>query len=100
MTSTPIVSWFSHLTKMGEPLVDWLGHSDSVASGHRLRYWSQHLDALPAFVRASPVALRYVHLLGPLAWDTFPERDLLRHWGKPPVPYAPDRSRHSVAKRR
>jgi len=86
MTSTPIVSWFTHLTKLSEPLVDWLGHLDSIAPGHGLRYWSHHPDALPASVRASPIALRYVQLLGPLAWDDFPERDLQRHWGKPPVP--------------
>jgi hypothetical protein len=89
MTSTPIVSWFTHLTKLSEPLVEWLGHSDGIAPGHSLHYWSHHPDALPTGVRASPVALRYVQLLGPLAWDDFPERDLQRHWGKPPVPYAP-----------
>jgi hypothetical protein len=89
MTSTPIVSWFTHLTKLGEPLVEWLGHSGDTASGHNLTYWSRYPDALPANVRASPIALRYVQLLGPLAWDAFPERDLERHWGKPPVPYAP-----------
>jgi len=89
MTSTSIVTWFTHLTKMGEPLVNWLGHSDDTAQEHHLRYRLQHLDTLPMFVRTSPVAMRYVQLLGPLAWDDFPERDLQRHWGKPPVPYAP-----------
>jgi hypothetical protein len=33
--------------------------------------------------------MRYLRLLGPLAWHRFPDRDLLRNWGKPTVPYAP-----------
>jgi hypothetical protein len=34
------------------------------------------------------VTTRYLDLLGPLAWPDFPERDLLRNWGQPAVPYA------------
>jgi len=89
MTSTSIVSWFAPLIQMGQPLVHWLGRPDNAAQRHSLRYWSQHPDALPAFVRTSPVAMRYVQFLGSLAWDDFPERDLQRHWSKPPVPFAP-----------
>jgi hypothetical protein len=89
MTSTSIVSWLAPFTQMGQPLVHWLGRPDPTAQRHSLRYWSQHPDALPAFVRASPVAMRYVHFLAPLAWDDFPERDLQRHWDQPPVPFAP-----------
>jgi len=44
---------------------------------------------LPRFVRESAVAMRYLHLLGPLAWSHFPERDLETDWGMPTVPYAP-----------
>jgi len=32
--------------------------------------------------------MRYLRLLGPLAWDQFPERDLVRNYGQPAVPYA------------
>lgn len=42
---------------------------------------------LPQFVRESAVALRYLRLLGPLAWERFPERDLATEWGHPPIPY-------------
>lgn len=35
------------------------------------------------------MALRYLHLLSPLAWDQFPERNLLTKKGFAPVPYAP-----------
>jgi hypothetical protein len=53
-----------------------------------IRELAQNLDQLPAFVRDSPVAMRYLQLLGPLAWHRFPERDLQRNWGQPAVPYA------------
>jgi hypothetical protein len=32
--------------------------------------------------------MRLLQLLGPLHWGNFPERDLERHWCKPPIPYA------------
>jgi hypothetical protein len=33
--------------------------------------------------------MRYLHFLDPLDWRRFPERDLLRNWGKPCVPHGP-----------
>jgi len=32
--------------------------------------------------------MRCLNLLGPLAWDAFPERDLQRNYGQPSTPYA------------
>ena len=49
----------------------------------------QHSEQLPPFVRESVAARRYLELLGPLAWDQFPERNLCLTKGLPPVPYAP-----------
>ena len=49
---------------------------------------AQHRHHLPGFVRHSPVAMRYLDLLGPLAWDRFPERDLALGCHMRPVPYA------------
>jgi hypothetical protein len=43
---------------------------------------------LPWFVKDSPVAQRYLDLLGPLAWDYLPERNLQRNWGQTTIPYA------------
>jgi hypothetical protein len=44
---------------------------------------------LPAFVRNCPVAMKYLHLLGPLNWDNFPERDPTYPWPGPiPQPRA------------
>jgi len=44
----------------------------------RLRHWSQ----------TAPTAFRLLELLGPLHWAEFPERDLMRDWGQPTIPYA------------
>lgn len=45
-------------------------------------------NLLPRFVQESPIALHCLELLGPLAWDRFPERDLERNWGQTTIPYA------------
>ena len=45
---------------------------------------------LPEFVRACPVAMKYLRLLAPLDWATFPERPEDRPWpGSKPHPRAP-----------
>lgn len=49
---------------------------------------AQNPAAWPRFVRESALARRYLDLLGPLAWDQFPERDLQPEWGRPIIPYA------------
>ena len=49
--------------------------------------WKQR-QCLPDFVQKSPVAQRYLDLLGPLHWDRLPERNLTRNWGQPATPYA------------
>ena len=51
---------------------------------------AQPSATLPAFVRACPVAGRYLELLGPLDWEHFPERPTQYPWpGPSPAPRAP-----------
>lgn len=38
-------------------------------------------------IHLSPTAERVLQLLGPLRWDQMPERDLVRNYGQPTVPY-------------
>ncbi len=89
MTNNPILSWFARLSQFGQQ------HFQAVIRPHRAEtprdpYHLALAEApLPYFVQESPVAMRYLHLLGPLAWHHFPERDLQRDWGIPAVPYAP-----------
>jgi len=47
-------------------------------------------NRLPCFVRASPVAMHYLHLLGGLDWDHFPDRPDQRFSpNDPPLSYIP-----------
>ena len=77
MTSNSIVAWILMLT---QPL-----RSRTRANWPNL---ARNPEQLPRFVRQAPVAMRYLELLGPLAWDKFQERDLQLGRHMRPVPYA------------
>ncbi len=79
MASTPIVAWFGRLTQIIRPA----NRSQARPDLHTL---GADPVLLPPFVRESAVALRYLDLLSPLAWDCFPERNLA--WQPTPIPYA------------
>jgi hypothetical protein len=77
------------LPKLGGQLREYLFQADRRIGHPNLHQLAQQEGQLPRFVRESPVAMRYWRLLNPLAWHRFPDRDLLRNWGKSTVPYAP-----------
>ena len=79
MASTPIVSWFGRFTQR-------VRRSDWLQARPDLHTLGANPVLLPPFVRESAVALRYLDLLSPLAWDRFPERNLA--WQPAPIPYA------------
>jgi hypothetical protein len=85
MTSFSIISQFEHFRQ------HWRPFASAAAAPKRpdLQHLAQHPEQWPRLVRESPVALRYLRLLGPLAWDQFPERNLLQPKGFPAVPYRP-----------
>ena len=76
MTSKSIIAWFRFLR---QPV--------RLSAERNLHDLAQNRRGLPGFVRQSPVAMRYLDLLGPLAWDGFPERDLTLGQPLTPVPY-------------
>jgi len=45
-------------------------------------------ERLPRFVQECASAMRILDLLGSIAWDQFPERNLIRDWGRIAIPYA------------
>jgi len=45
-------------------------------------------ECLPQFVRECPSAMRILDLIGSITWDQFPERNLIRDWGRTTIPYA------------
>jgi len=45
-------------------------------------------ERLPRFVQECPSAMRNLGLVGSIAWDQLPERNLIRDWGRTTIPYA------------
>jgi hypothetical protein len=43
---------------------------------------------LPHFVQECPSAMRILELFSPIAWKQFPERNLIRDWGRTTIPYS------------
>lgn len=77
MSNLPIVSRFSGLaSRFRPPLTPDL---------HNLYL---HPERLPKALRETTEVMHCLNLLGPLAWDRFPERDLQRNYGYPSTPYA------------
>jgi len=89
MTSVPIIPQFSRRLKLAGPIQRFLIWTGRWPAGRNPYHLAQHLDRLPRFVQECAVAVRHLRLLSPLAWHLFPERNLLRNWGQPAVPYAP-----------
>lgn len=83
MTSPSIIAWFGHLKQWGQPRF----LSPRPAQRPSLGYWADHKQDLPRFVQQSPVAMRYLRLLGPLAWDQFPQRQGRPNGHPHPLPY-------------
>lgn len=65
----------------------WM-HRSRTAPVRDLHHLYQDPDRLPKPIQASGEAMRCLKLLGPLAWDQFPERDLQRNYGQPSTPYS------------
>ncbi len=80
MTSTPIIAWFGRLKQFGQPF-------SRPPARATLRYWAEHPDWLPPLVQQSPVAQRYLQLLGSLPWDDFPERETHLNGHDQPIAY-------------
>lgn len=89
MTSIPILSQLGHGIQMPASRRWLFSRPARHLQRPDLHQLAQDPGALPRFVRESPVALRYLDLLGPLQWGNFPERELRTNWGAPTMPYAP-----------
>jgi hypothetical protein len=77
MTSTSIITLFERLTQFKRP-----------TSSQPLNGWPKSRSSLPRPVRHSPVAMRYLAFLSPLAWDQLPQRPPRPHSQQPAVSYA------------
>ena len=88
MTSQPIISRLPLFRKPGRFSLRVQTPLERVARPS-LGQLAQNPSTAPRFVQESAVAMRYLHLLAPLPWEDFPERDLDISFGLPPVPYVP-----------
>jgi hypothetical protein len=88
MTSLPHYTWFPRFKQWGHTHFR-MRFRRKYLSRPPLNQLSRDPAALPPFVRESPVAMRYLRLLGPLDWARLPERNLDTRWTLPPVPFAP-----------
>jgi hypothetical protein len=86
MTSNPILSRLSPLRQAADHL--WRHFSPQRHQKRPNLHQLGQNGRLLTFVLESTVAMRYLHLLGPIDWSRFPERDLETDWGTPTVPYA------------
>ncbi len=89
MNKLSLNAWLSRINHKGQHVLQHLFYKDIRLNRQNLHILAQEPDQLPLFVQESTVAMRYLELLGPLAWDRFPERDLERNWGIPAIPYEP-----------
>lgn len=74
------------VTQPAPALVSSLGQKTSEKRPDLHTLWETR-EALPAFVRACPVTMRYLELLAPLDWAHCPERDFTHRHGQITVPY-------------
>lgn len=77
MTSNSIIIRLRRLTQFNRP-----------PASRSLSYWGRNQAQLPGFVRHCPVAMRYLHLLAPLAWEQLPPRPAQPHDQQPALSYA------------
>jgi hypothetical protein len=87
MTSTSILSRLAPRGQFAAVFPAWVAPRTPPPPTN-LHDLAQQSVTWPRFVRESALARRYLDLLGPLAWDRFPERALQSEWGRPIIPYA------------
>jgi len=88
MTSIPILAQFKPFGQLATRRWRTLWSFRGPQKRPPLHLLAQNPDRWPPFVQASPVAKRYLRLLGPLDWERFPEHNLAINWGAPAVPDA------------
>ena len=81
MTGSPIVHAFLSWWKR-QP---WRNHLPPQGDLHS--HWHNQA-AISHWAAITPNLFRLLDLLGPLHWARFPERNLVRNWGQPTIPYA------------
>jgi hypothetical protein len=104
-----LMIWLLSSTRRGRRMLHSLLYSDVDLQSPPLPHLTTAPEQLPLWVQHSPIAMRYRHFLGPLAWDDVPRRPLTKPPLLAPLPYGPflaaclvkvDQQIHSMARLR
>ncbi len=99
----------SYLSAWGHQLFPTILQPHAGSKRPSLAQLAREPERLPRWVRRSPVAMRYIHFLGPLEWAQVPDRVFAHQPPLEPLPYAPflaaclvkiDQHMHSMAQLR
>ena len=83
------ITWLSRLTQRGRRMRQQFPYADLDLQRPPLSHLSATSEQLPLWVQHSPLAMRYLRFLAPLAWDQMPSRDRIQPPPIAPIPYAP-----------
>lgn len=81
--------YFSRFRSLGCQLVHRLFYADVGLRPHSLAHLAAEPERLPLWVQHSPLAMRYLRFLAPLAWEQVPGRTLAHQPPIAPMPDAP-----------
>jgi hypothetical protein len=83
------ITWLSRLSLRGRRRAQRLFYTDVELQRPLLSHLNAAPEHLPLWVQHSPIAMRYLRFLGPLAWDDVPRRPLPKQPLMTPLPYGP-----------
>jgi hypothetical protein len=83
------INWLFRLSNRGRRMLQTLLYADIELQRPTLSQLNADPEQLPLWVQHAPIAMRYLRLLGPLAWDGVPRRPLPKQPLMAPLPYGP-----------
>lgn len=84
-----LMTWLFRPSSRGHRVLQSLLYADVARQHPTLSRLTTAPEQLPLWVQHSPIAMRYLRFLGPLAWDALPKRPLPKQPLMKPIPYAP-----------
>ena len=84
-----LMTWLFSPTSRGHRMLQSLLYPDVELQSPTISHLTTAPEQLPLWVQHSPIAMRYLHFLGPLSWDEVPRRPLTKQPLIAPLPYVP-----------
>jgi hypothetical protein len=83
------ITWLSRLINRGRRMFHRLPYTDVGLRRPSIPHLAADPERVPLWVQHSPVAMRYLRFLAPLAWERVPNRAFAHEPPLAPLPYAP-----------